>query len=132
MTLRLACASTFAALGLACSSTVFARVVVYRPVPVIYAPPRPAYDSVPFSPVSVPPLAAMHVVLPLADAVPAVPAVPVRPLPMYTNVVVPAPTNYAAWPTPAVSYAQPLADVPRQPAADTLGSAPRMPTVASA
>lgn len=39
MTIRLACASTFTALGLACSSAALARVAAYAPVPVIYAPP---------------------------------------------------------------------------------------------
>lgn len=53
MTIRLACASTFTALGLACSSTAFARMVVYMPVPVIYAPPRTVYRQMPVNPVLV-------------------------------------------------------------------------------
>lgn len=112
MTIRLACASTFTALGLACSSTTFARVVVYMPVPVIYAPPRPLDYPVPVDPVYVtaPPPAAVAVALPVVASTP---ASPVKPMPMYTNVVVPAPTNYSVVPAPVVVYAQPLMAVPR-------------------
>jgi hypothetical protein len=60
MTIRLACASTFTAIGLACSSAAYARVVVYLPASVVYAPPpHPFYGPVPINPmyVSAPPLA---------------------------------------------------------------------------
>ena len=60
MTIRLACASTFTAIGLACSSAAYARVVVYLPANVVYAPPpRPVYCPVPINPmyVAAPPLA---------------------------------------------------------------------------
>jgi hypothetical protein len=40
------------------------------------------------------------------------PPVPKR-LPLYTTVVVPAPTNYAAVPAANVVYAQPVMAVPR-------------------
>ncbi|MFL9868127.1 hypothetical protein PQR67_28455 [Paraburkholderia fungorum] len=44
MSIRLVCASTFTAIGLACWSTVFARVIVALPATVVYAPPpRPVY-----------------------------------------------------------------------------------------
>ena len=62
MTIRLACASTFTAIGLACSCAACARVVVYLPATVVYAPPprpldypeqvNPVYVSAP--PVAVP------------------------------------------------------------------------------
>ncbi|MGF6300525.1 hypothetical protein OKW43_000378 [Paraburkholderia sp. WC7.3g] len=60
MTIRLACASTFTAIGLACSSAAYSRVVVYLPTTVIYAPPpRPVHYPVPINPmyVSAPPTA---------------------------------------------------------------------------
>ncbi|WP_231337513.1 hypothetical protein [Paraburkholderia sprentiae] len=66
MTFRLACASTFTAIGLACSSAAYARVVVYWPAIVVYAPPpRPVHYPVPINPmyVSAPPAA-----VPLAAA----------------------------------------------------------------
>jgi hypothetical protein len=59
MTIRLACASTFTAIGLACSSAAYARVIVYLPANVVYAPPpRPVYYPVQINPVyvSAPPL----------------------------------------------------------------------------
>lgn len=93
MTLRLACASTFTALGLACSSTVSARAVIYMSVPVIYAPPRPLDYPAPAIPV--------HVNAP-----------PVQPLAMHTTVVVPPPTNYAPASTAVVTYAQPVLAMP--------------------
>lgn len=44
MSIRLVCASTFTAIGLACWSTAFARVIVTLPAAVVYAPPpRPVY-----------------------------------------------------------------------------------------
>lgn len=59
MTIRLACASTFTAIGLACCSAAYARVVVHLPATVVYAPPpRPVYYPVQINPVyvSAPPL----------------------------------------------------------------------------
>jgi hypothetical protein len=54
MTFRLACASTFTAIGLACSSAACARGIVYLPVTVIYAPPpRPAFYPEPINPMYV-------------------------------------------------------------------------------
>lgn len=44
MSIRHVCASTFTAIGLACWSTAFARVIVTLPATVAYAPPpRPVY-----------------------------------------------------------------------------------------
>jgi hypothetical protein len=103
VTIRLACASTFAAINFACSSTAFARVVVYMPVPVVYAPPpRPVYYPMLVDPAD-----------PTAPSPVAVPATASsgRP-PVYTTVIVPPPTNYAIVPAPAVSYAQPVMAVP--------------------
>ena len=60
MTIRLACTSIFTAIGLACSSAACARVIVYLPATVVYAPPpRPVYYPVPVYPVyvSAPPVA---------------------------------------------------------------------------
>ena len=55
MSIRLACASTFTAIGLACSSAAYARVVVFLPANVVYAPPpRPVYFPVQIDPVYVP------------------------------------------------------------------------------
>jgi hypothetical protein len=54
MSIRLACASTFTAIGLACSSAAYARVIVYLPANVVYAPPpRPVYFPVQINPVYV-------------------------------------------------------------------------------
>ena len=108
MSIRLVCASTFTAIGLACSSTAFARVVVYMPAAVVYAPPpRPVYYYVPVKPVYVvaPPPA------PVPVAVASLSERPCRclrnPVALSTTAVVPAPTNYAIVPAPAVTYAQP-------------------------
>jgi hypothetical protein len=109
LTIRLVCASTVTAIGLACSSAASARVVVYLPAAVVYAPPpRPVYYSVPVNPVYVvaPPPA------PLPVAVPVVVTAP-KPAPLYTTVVVPTPTNYAIVPAPTVTYAQPVVMMPR-------------------
>ncbi|MBB5445429.1 MULTISPECIES: hypothetical protein [unclassified Paraburkholderia] len=96
MTIRLACASTFTAVGLACSSAAYARVVVYLPAAVVYAPPpRPVYYPVPVNPVYV---SAPPVAVPVAAA---------------TIVAVPPVLNYAVVPAPTVSYAQPLVIAPR-------------------
>ena len=59
MTIRLVCASTLTVIGLAWTSTVFARAVLYMPATVVYAPPpRPVYYAVPVNSVYVtaPPL----------------------------------------------------------------------------
>lgn len=109
MKIRFACASAATALGLACSSNAFARVVVaYTPTTVVYAPPpRPAYYYAPpayVMPVAVP--ATMSVAVGLPPVAP-------KPLPLYTTVVVPAPTNYAVMPAANVMYAQPVTGVPR-------------------
>ncbi|MBB5468990.1 hypothetical protein OKW30_005865 [Paraburkholderia sp. Clong3] len=96
MTIRLACASTFTAIGLACSSAAYARVVVYLPAAVVYAPPpRPVYYPVPVNPVYV---SAPPVDVPVAAA---------------TIVAAPPALNYAVVPAPTVSYAQPLVIAPR-------------------
>jgi hypothetical protein len=113
VTIRLVCASTFTAIGLACSSTAFARVVVYLPAAVVYAPPpRPLYYSVPVNPVYVtapPPIAA-----PVAVPVTATATVPpLKPVPVNTTVVVPPATNYAVVHAPTVTYAQPVMMMPR-------------------
>lgn len=51
LTIRLVCASTIAAIGLACTWTAFARVVAEVPVAVVYGqPPRPVYYSLPDRP----------------------------------------------------------------------------------
>lgn len=79
MTIRLVCASTVTAIGLACSSTAFARVVVYMPAAVVYAPPpRPVYYSVPVNPVYVvaPPPVPLPVAVPVAATVTAPKPVP--------------------------------------------------------
>jgi hypothetical protein len=111
LTIRLVCASTVTAIGLACSSTAFARVVVYLPAPVIYAPPpRPVYYSVPVNPVYV--VTPQPVPLPVAVPVAATVTAP-KPMPVYTTVVVSAPTNYAVTPAPAVTYSQPVMMMPR-------------------
>jgi hypothetical protein len=71
MPVRHVCVSTFAALGLACSSTAFAGVVVYLRAAVVYAPPpRTVYYAVPVSPVYVtaPPPSAFPVAFPVALA----------------------------------------------------------------
>jgi hypothetical protein len=90
VTIRLACASTFTMLGLACSSTASARVTLYLSVPVIYAPPRPVDYPAPV-PVSLSAVAAAAAVA----------------------IVVPAPISYSVVPSPTVTYAQPLLAVPR-------------------
>ncbi|MBB5499263.1 hypothetical protein [Paraburkholderia sp. MM5384-R2] len=96
MTIRLACASTFTAIGLACSSAAYARVVVYLPAAVVYAPPpRPVYYPVPVNPVYV---SAPPVAVPVAAP---------------TIVAAPLALNYAVVPAPTVSYAQPLVIAPR-------------------
>ncbi|WP_434111608.1 hypothetical protein [Paraburkholderia caffeinilytica] len=112
MSIRLVCASTFTAIGLACSSTAFARVVVYMPAAVVYAPPpRPVYYYAPLRPVYVtaPPPAPV----PVAVAVGTPVLLPARSVVPYATVVVPAPTHYAVVPAPAVTYAQPVMAVPR-------------------
>jgi hypothetical protein len=110
VSIRLVCASTFTAIGLACSSSAFARVVVYMPTAVVYAPPpRPVYYYVPIKPVYV--MAPPPVPVPVAAGTPV--PLPAKPMPLYTTVVVPAPTNYAIVPAPAVTYAQPVTVVPR-------------------
>ncbi|MEW9583458.1 hypothetical protein [Paraburkholderia sp. DGU8] len=110
MTIRLACASTLTALGLACSSTAFARVVVYVPAAMVYAPPpRPVYCCLPLNVAYVtapPPVAAPAAV---AAAV-SVTVAPIKPAALDTNVVGPPP-NYA--PAPVVTYAQPVIAIPR-------------------
>jgi hypothetical protein len=51
LTIRIVCASTITAIGLACTWTAFARVTVQVPVAVVYGPPpRPVYYSVPDRP----------------------------------------------------------------------------------
>lgn len=51
LTIRLVYASTITAIGLACTWTAFARVVVQAPLAVVYGPPpRPVYYSVPDRP----------------------------------------------------------------------------------
>ncbi|CAE6801369.1 hypothetical protein [Paraburkholderia haematera] len=107
MSIRLVCASTFTALGLACSSTAFARVVVYMPAAVVYAPPpRPVYYYAPANPVYVvapPPVPApVPVVIPVAPGTPV--PLPAKPVNSYSTVVLPA---------PVVTYAQPVLVVPR-------------------
>ncbi|MGF6902240.1 hypothetical protein [Paraburkholderia sp. GAS348] len=112
MSIRLVCASTFTAIGLAWSSTAFARVVVYMPAAVVYAPPpRPVYYYAPVRPVYVvaPPPAPVAVAVAVGTPVP----LPTKPVTAYTTVVVPEPTSYAIVPAPAVSYAQPVMAVPR-------------------
>ncbi|HEY4298357.1 MAG TPA: hypothetical protein VGM85_17935 [Paraburkholderia sp.] len=116
MTIRLVCASTFTAIGLACSSTAFARVVVYMPAAVVYAPPpRPVYYSVPLNPVyvSAPPLAVPMTTPVVATVI----APPVKPAPGYTAaampVPAPVPAGYAVVPAPIVTYAQPVMLMPR-------------------
>ncbi|CAE6818803.1 hypothetical protein R70006_06099 [Paraburkholderia domus] len=115
MSIRLVCASTFTAIGLACSSTAFARVVVYMPTAVVYAPPpRPVYYYVPVNPpvyVAAPPPIPAPVPVAVAPGTPV--PLPPKPIALYTTVVVPAPTNYAIVPAPAVTYAQPVTVVPR-------------------
>jgi hypothetical protein len=113
VTIRFVCASAFAAIGLACSTTAFARVVVYMPAAVVYAPPpRPVYYAVPVSPVYVtaPPTVAVPVTVPVAAVVTQPPP---KPTPLYTTVVVPPPTTCAIAPAPAASYAQPVVTMPR-------------------
>ncbi|MFM0643990.1 hypothetical protein PQR14_06640 [Paraburkholderia bryophila] len=64
MTIRRVCVSTLTALGLAWSSTPFARTLALPPAAVVYAPPpRPVYSGVPVDPVHVaaPPLAPVRV-----------------------------------------------------------------------
>lgn len=107
--IRFVCASAAAALGFACSSSSFARVVVaYAPVTVVYFPPRPAYYYAP------PPAyivrAVPTVVVPVVATVPALPAV--KPAP-YRTVVVATPIHYAVAPAQRVVYAQPVMAVPR-------------------
>jgi hypothetical protein len=110
MTIRLACASTFTAIGLACSSAAYARVVVYLPAAIVYAPPpRPVYYPVPINPVYV---SAPPVAVPVAAAT-IVAAPPKQPASTTAAAgVVPPALNYAAVPAPVVSYAQPLVTAP--------------------
>ncbi|MFM0156663.1 hypothetical protein [Paraburkholderia sediminicola] len=111
MSIRLFCASTFTAIGLACSSTAFARVVVYMPAAVVYAPPpRPVYYYVPVKPVYV---VAPPAPVPVAVAVGTPVPLPANPLAPYASVVVSAPPHYAIVPAPAVIYTQPVMTVPR-------------------
>jgi hypothetical protein len=122
VTIRLVCASTFTAIGLACSSTAFARVVVYMPAAVVYAPPPrpvvPAYYPVPVNPVYVtaPPPVAIPIAVPVAAATiytaPSKPAAGATTT-ATTTVVAPPTANYAVVPAPVVSYAQPVMVVPR-------------------
>lgn len=108
--IRFVCASAAAALGFACSSSSFARVVVaYAPATVVYFPPRPAYYYAPPSAYIVP--VAPPVVVPVAVPLPPLPPA-TKPAPLYRTVVVPGPTNYAVAPAPSVIYAQPLMAVP--------------------
>jgi hypothetical protein len=44
---------------------------------------------------------------------PAIYAPPVKPLPMHTTIVVPAPTNHAVTTAPSVTCSQPATTVPR-------------------
>jgi len=114
VSIRLVCASTFTAIGLACSSTAFGRVVVYMPAAVVYAPPpRPVYYYAPVKPVYVvaPPPAPVPVAVAVAVGTPVPPVA--KPVALYTTAVVPAPTGYAIVPAPAVTYAQPVMVVPR-------------------
>jgi len=108
VTIRLACACTITAIGLACSSTAFARVVVYMPAAMIYAPPpRPVYYSLPVNAVYVtapPPIA--------APAAVSVTVAPIKPAALDVTVVGPPP-NYAVVPAPVVTYAQPVIAMPR-------------------
>ncbi|MEX3787416.1 hypothetical protein [Paraburkholderia sp. BR14374] len=111
MSIRLACASTFTAIGLACSSAAYARVVVYLPAAVVYAPPpRPVYYPVLINPVYV---SAPPVAVPVAAAtiVAAPPVQPANSSATAAAVLPPAP-NYAVVPAPTVSYGQPLVTVP--------------------
>ncbi|NML30120.1 hypothetical protein [Paraburkholderia antibiotica] len=113
MTIRLACASTFTAIGLACSPVAYARVVVYLPAAVVYAPPpRPAYYPVPIYPmyVSAPPVAVPVAVSTIVAAPPMQPASATTGAAGAT-VVSPA-AAYAVVPAPVVNYAQPLGIVP--------------------
>ncbi|MGQ7934178.1 hypothetical protein [Paraburkholderia sp. D1E] len=111
MSIRLVCASTFTAIGLACSSTAFARVVVYMPAAVVYAPPpRPVYYYVPVKPVYV---VAPPAPVPVAVAVGTPVPLPANALAPYASVVVSTPPHYAIVPAPAVTYTQPVMTVPR-------------------
>lgn len=112
MTIRLACACTVTAIGLACSSTAFARVVVYMPAAMVYAPPpRPVYYGLPVNAayVTAPPPVAAPAAVPAAVSVAVAPIKPAAP---DTTVVVPPP-NYAVVPAPVVTYAQPVIAMPR-------------------
>jgi hypothetical protein len=99
---------------------------------VVYAPPpRTVYYAVPVSPVYVTaPPAAVPVVVPVPVPAPAsaaaaviapaavpvnaaVTAPPLKPLPMYTTIVVAPPTTVALAPALAVNYAQPVVTMPR-------------------
>ena len=118
MTIRLVCASTFTAIGLACSSAASARVVVYTPAAVVYAPPPrpvvPAYYPVPVYPVYVtaPPPVVVPIAVPVAAAT--MSATPSQSAAAATATVAAPPTlNYAVVPAPVVSYAQPVMIVPR-------------------
>lgn len=111
MSIRLVCASTFTAIGLACSSTAFARVVVYMPAAVVYAPPpRPVYYYAPVKPVYV---VAPPAPIPVAVAVGTPVPLLANPLAPYASVVVPAPATYAIVPVPTVTYTQPVMAMPR-------------------
>ena len=111
MSIRLVCASTFTAIGLACSSTAFARVVVYMPAAVVYAPPpRPVYYYAPVMPVYV---VAPPAPIPVTAAVGTPVPLPANSVVSYATVVVAAPPRYAIVPVSAVTYTQPVIAVPR-------------------
>lgn len=77
MTIRTVCVSTLTALGLAWSSTPFARTLALPPAAVVYAPPpRTVYSGVPVDPVYVaaPPLAPVRVTLRIVATAPRVAA----------------------------------------------------------
>lgn len=121
MSIRSACTSAAAALGIACSSSAFARTVfvhaAYVPTTVVYVPPLPAQlpAQVPvYAPTPgyvVPSVAVVAPVLP--QPLPAA-AVPI-PLPV-TTVAVAAPAaitpGYALVPAQHIAYAQPVLAVP--------------------
>jgi hypothetical protein len=101
VSIRLVCASTFTAIGLACSSTAFARVIVTVPATVIYAPPPRAVYYYGYAPVK-----PVYVVAPPPAPIPVAVAAG-------TPVLLPAPTRYAIVPASVVTYAQPVMAVPR-------------------
>ena len=115
MNVRYVCASAAAALGFACSSTSFARVLVsYVPTTVVYFPPRPAHSYVPplahIVPVVPPVMGPVEVPVKVTAPVPS--DAVAKPARVVRTVVVPAPTNYAIEPEQRVVYAQPVMAVP--------------------